>query len=186
MNQNDFSFCPICGTKKINYMENKKWKCSDCGFTLYNNVASAVGIILSDNQNNILLEVRAKEPKKGFLALPGGFCDQDETAEEAATRECKEETGFEPKKIQYLCSFPNDYEYKNIKYKTCDLFFTAKLDESSKIKTISKLIETLSKQNSEVLDFKSVNIKSQKDIDSLPLAFESARKTLSLWLEKKL
>ena len=27
--------------------------------------------------------MRGKEPKKNFLALPGGFCDPDETAEEA-------------------------------------------------------------------------------------------------------
>ena len=116
MTGNEFNFCPICSKKNISYKDGKKWFCSDCGFDLYNNVAAAVGIIISDCENNILLEKRAKNPRMGFLALPGGFCDADETAEAAAIRECREETGVIPQKISYLCSFANDYEYNNIAY----------------------------------------------------------------------
>ena len=111
----------MCSGRKIEYLNNKKWFCPDCGFDLYNNVASAVGAIISDSNGNVLFEVRAKNPRKGFLALPGGFTDQDETAEDAVRRECLEETGIEISEVKYLCSFPNDYEYKNISYKTCDL-----------------------------------------------------------------
>ena len=117
---NEFNFCPNCGTNKIKYLQNKKWFCSECGFDLYNNVASAVGVIFHDKDCNVLFEKRAKNPRKGFLALPGGFCDRDETAEQAVIRECLEETGAKPNNIKYLCSFPNDYEYKDIQYKTCD------------------------------------------------------------------
>jgi hypothetical protein len=39
---NEFNFCPNCGTNKIKYLQNKKWFCSECGFDLYNNVASAL------------------------------------------------------------------------------------------------------------------------------------------------
>ena len=81
---------------------------------MYNNVASAVGVIFHDKDCNVLFEKRAKNPRKGFLALPGGFCDRDETAEQAVLRECLEETGAKPNNIKYLCSFPNDYEYKDI------------------------------------------------------------------------
>ena len=28
---NNFSFCPKCGGRKIEYVENKKWVCPDCG-----------------------------------------------------------------------------------------------------------------------------------------------------------
>lgn len=170
---NDFIYCPICNSKNITYKDNRKWICKDCGFDLYNNVAAAVGIILTDKDKNILFEIRAKEPRKGFLAFPGGFVDPDESAEEAVKRECKEEIGVEPVNIKYICSFPNTYEYKNFIYKTCDLFFTAELAENAKIKT----------QETEVTGTKWIKIKNSEDIQKLPLAFESAKKTLEVWLK---
>ena len=173
MSMNDFNFCPKCGSKSINYVDSKKWVCPDCGFTLYNNVASAV----------VLLETRAKEPRKGFLALPGGFTDRDETAEQAAIRECFEETGLKLESVEYLCSFPNDYEYKNIAYKTCDIFFTASLPKE--FDTIAQLITTLEKQSGEVSGFSQVRITSEEELSKVPLAFASAKATLKLWLKKQ-
>ena len=129
--------------------------------------------VLTDKDKNILFEIRAKEPRKGFLAFPGGFVDPDESAEEAVKRECKEEIGVEPVNIKYICSFPNTYEYKNFIYKTCDLFFTAELAENAKIKT----------QETEVTGTKWIKIKNSEDIQKLPLAFESAKKTLEVWLK---
>lgn len=178
---NTFSFCPKCGSKKIEYIENKKWACSDCGFKLYSNVAAAVGLIIVDENDNVLFEVRAKDPKKGFLAFPGGFCNPDETAEEAALRECMEELGAEPDALSYLCSFPNTYDYKNIRYKTCDLFFVAKMHTAKS----GKLMERFKLQASEVSGLVAKSIRSEKDVDELPLAFGSAVKTLKLWLKNK-
>ena len=68
---NDFALCPECGSKKIQFVQNKKWACPDCGFDLYCNVAAAVGLIICSPDNSVLFETRAKEPRKGFLALPG-------------------------------------------------------------------------------------------------------------------
>ena len=58
---NDFNLCPNCGSKNIKNVKNRKSLCQDCGFDLYNNVASAVGLIICDKENKILLEERAKE-----------------------------------------------------------------------------------------------------------------------------
>lgn len=182
MVDNKFNFCPECGGKNIAYLNNKKWFCSDCGFDLYNNVASAVGAIISDSEGNVLFEVRAKNPRKGFLALPGGFTDQDETAEQAVVRECMEEIGVQPESVKYLCSFPNDYMYKNVAYKTCDMFFEASIPAGAG--SIPELIEKLHGQESEVSGFKCCNVKSSEDVKSLPLAFESAKKALTVWLSK--
>ena len=76
---NNFNMCPMCGSKKIECKENRKWFCPDCGFDLYCNVATAVGVIIKDKYNNVLFEIRGKEPRKGFYAVPGGFVDFDET-----------------------------------------------------------------------------------------------------------
>ena len=180
---NEFNVCPMCKSEKIQYVDGKKWLCPDCGFDLYNNVASAVGAIICDFEGNILFEVRAKNPRKGYLALPGGFCNYDESAEEAIIRECKEETGLTIDDISYLCSFPNDYEYKDIAYKTCDLFFTVPLPKDAG--TIADLIENLSEQKSEVISFKACKINSEDDIKNLPLAFQSANKALTVWLKNR-
>ena len=54
---------------------------------------------------SVLLVRRANEPFKDRWALPGGFMNIDETAEECARRELKEETGIEVGRLeQFLVS----------------------------------------------------------------------------------
>ena len=58
----------------------------------------AVDVVLFtivEDQLNVLLVERGIEPFRGSLALPGGFVLPDETLEEAALRELKEETSVE-------------------------------------------------------------------------------------------
>lgn len=181
--ENKFNMCPSCGSRKIQWRDGKKWLCPDCGFDLYNNVAAAVGIVLYDDFGNLLFEVRAKEPRKGFLCLPGGFVDPDESAEEAVIRECREEMGADISGAEFLCTFPNTYVYKNIEYKTCDIFFKAKL--SSKYKDMQDFIKTLHREESEVVGFEIHKVVTACDVEALPLAFESAHKTLLKFVEKQ-
>ena len=181
--ENKFNLCPNCGSKNIQWRNGKKWLCSDCGFDLYCNVAAAVGIVLYDDENNLLFEVRAKEPRKGFLCLPGGFVDPDERAEDAVVRECREELGAEVLGAEFLCSYPNTYVYKNIEYKTCDIFFKTKL--SSKYENMEAFVKTLHREESEVVRFEIRKVQATADVEALPLAFESAHKTLLKFLEEK-
>ena len=181
--ENKFNLCPSCGSKNIRWLDGKKWLCSDCGFDLYCNVAAAVGIVLYDDFDNLLFEVRAKEPRKGFLCLPGGFVDPDESAEDAVVRECREELGAEVLGAEFLCSYPNTYVYKNIEYKTCDIFFKTKL--SSKYENMEAFVKTLHREESEVVRFEIRKVQTAADVEALPLAFESAHKTLLKFLEEK-
>ncbi len=174
----------MCGSKKIQWRDNKKWICPDCGFDLYCNIAAAVGIVLYDDNNNVLFEVRAKEPRKGFLCLPGGFVDGGESTENAIVRECREELGAQltEDEVTYLCSFPNIYEYKNIEYKTCDIFFAAKLPAC--YKNMNDFVKFLKREESEVVRFEIHRVKTPEDVESLALAFPSARATLLKWISK--
>lgn len=174
---NRFEMCPVCGSKRV-VTHKVKWTCPDCGFDLYNNVAAAVGVIIVDDENKVVFETRAKEPRKGFLALPGGFVNPDECAEDAVVRECREEIGFEVKDPQFLCSFPNTYPYKNIVYKTCDLFFVARVP--------GRLEDYLSKMEAEAAEVTSITTRKAgtiEDVDQLPMAFESSINALKVFVK---
>ena len=56
--------------------------------------------IIIELEKGIVL-VRRKNPPRGW-ALPGGFIDYGETAEHAAIREAKEETGLEVRLVRVL------------------------------------------------------------------------------------
>ena len=56
---------------------------------------AADSVILKENQ--VLLIKRGHEPFKDMWALPGGFIEDLESAEEACIREAKEETGLDVK-----------------------------------------------------------------------------------------
>ena len=58
-----------------------------------------------NNDLNILLIKRKLEPYKDCWAFPGGFMNIDETIEECAARELKEETNFKAERMEQLMVF---------------------------------------------------------------------------------
>lgn len=54
---------------------------------------------------DLLLIRRKKDPYEGCWALPGGFVNPNETADEAAARELKEETGVDNIRVRQLRLF---------------------------------------------------------------------------------
>lgn len=118
-----FRYCPVCGSEHFVIHNEKSRHCNDCGFTYYSNPSAAsVAFIVNDN-DELLVVRRAKEPAKGTLDLPGGFCDMYETVEEGVAREVMEETGLAVTKAHYLFAIPNLYLYSGMTIHTMDMFF---------------------------------------------------------------
>ena len=125
-----FGYCPKCGSSNFNENDFKSKRCGDCGFTYYfNPLAATVGIITND-KGEVLVARRAKEPAKGTLDLPGGFCDSYETAEEGVRREIEEETGLKVSSTHYLFSIPNTYVYSGMELHTMDMFFHCTVEDA--------------------------------------------------------
>ena len=123
-----FVFCPVCGSSRFEVNNFKSKHCQDCGFTYYANPCSATAAFIVNDQEEMLVVRRAKEPAKGTLDLPGGFVDMYETVEEGMAREIREETGLEARSMSYLFSLPNLYEYSGMIIHTIDMFFRVEVD----------------------------------------------------------
>ncbi len=58
--------------------------------------------VIIDVGGRIPLIKRGSPPFKGYWAIPGGIVEEDETVEEAAVREAREETGLEIERLRLL------------------------------------------------------------------------------------
>jgi ADP-ribose pyrophosphatase YjhB (NUDIX family)/GNAT superfamily N-acetyltransferase len=83
--------------------------CPDCGFVLYRNPIPGAGVLV-EMEGGVVLIRRGHAPHIGKWALPAGFIEADESIEEAAIRECKEETGLDVELVEmfHVDSFPHD------------------------------------------------------------------------------
>jgi len=73
--------------------------CPSCGFVLFRNPVPGVGVLVEVEQGVVLVR-RGQEPFVGSWALPAGYIEEDESAEQAAIRECKEETGLDVELVE--------------------------------------------------------------------------------------
>ena len=119
-----FAHCPRCAAPAKSGAN--PFQCAACGLTYFFNPTVAAAAFVFDVAGQCLCIRRAKEPAKGKLAVPGGFIDFGETAEEALRREVREEVGLEIAELAYLGSCPNRYPYRDVVYPVVDLIFTAK------------------------------------------------------------
>ncbi|MEE8392341.1 MAG: GNAT family N-acetyltransferase [Anaerolineae bacterium] len=87
--------------------------CPACGFILYHNPVPGAGVLVEMDTcpaggDGILLVRRGQPPFVGWWALPSGYIEADESVEQAAVRECKEETGLDVELLELfgVYSFP--------------------------------------------------------------------------------
>ena len=94
---------------------------------MYVNPSAAVAAFILNENDELLVRIRATEPAKNTCDLPGGFVDDNETAEEALIRELKEELGITVDQVDYLFSLRNQYLYSGWTLPTLDLFYCVKI-----------------------------------------------------------
>lgn len=126
-----FNFCPKCGSNDFVENDFKSKRCEKCGFVYYFNPLAATVAIITNDRGEILVATRSKEPAKGTLDLPGGFCDSYETAEAGVAREVFEETGLNVVATKYLFTIPNIYNYSGMELHTMDMFFKCEVENGN-------------------------------------------------------
>lgn len=127
-----FKFCPRCGSN----FENLKThlKCPSCGLSFYINPKPCTAIILVNDKGEYLLVKRALEPAKGYWDLPGGFVEENESLEESARCELREELGVEIDALHYVGSTTELYSFQKVTYSTVAACFVAKFPDNAKLK----------------------------------------------------
>ena len=91
-----FAFCPRDGTKLVltRIDGRERPTCPTCGFADFMHVQIGANAVV-ERDGSVLLVRLNYGPRDGHWSLPGGLLENDETTEEAAIRETKEETGFD-------------------------------------------------------------------------------------------
>jgi ADP-ribose pyrophosphatase YjhB (NUDIX family) len=73
---------------------------------------SAGGVVVRGDECVVIVPVKRSQDGKRVLALPKGHLDGNETAEQAATREVREETGVEAELVERLGEVAYFYQRK--------------------------------------------------------------------------
>ena len=165
-----FRFCPSCGVEPKTVGQSP-FRCHECDFGFYFSPATAVGGIIVNEQNEMVLLVRARDPGKGKFGLPGGFADAGESLETSLVREVMEETALTVTSTEYLCSFPNTYAYRGVTVDVLDAFYICNVASLDKLKPTPDEVESffIGRPTQEILD---------------NMAFDSNRRAIELYIEK--
>lgn len=161
-------FCARCGAKN-GHPGEVPFRCSACGFANFFGPVAAVGALVTDQADRLLLVRRARSPGKGKWGLPGGFVDRFETAEVAVAREVREETNLQVIELDFLISAPNQYSYQGVVAPVIDLFFCCQVAEGE-----IQLVD------GELDQFQWVHPREEHLRE---MAFESNRQAVRAWLQ---
>jgi len=156
-----YRHCPRCAAEAMSVRGAQLVVCGACGLHLYYNPCAAVGAFLVDREDRVLFIRRAKDPAAGKLGLPGGFIDNDESAESGLRREVREEIGLEVGGLAFLCSQPNRYSFGGITYPTLDFYFIARVDTFDDARALDEV--------------QGLVVRRENEVDDDELAFPSLR-----------
>lgn len=89
-----YRFCPADGTRLEDPRPSGGTKCPLCGRSWYRHSSPAVGAVIVQD-GKALVTVRAREPEKGRIDVPGGFLQLGEHPADGLVREVREELRVE-------------------------------------------------------------------------------------------
>ncbi len=103
MIEGPIQYCPHCGSALVVQFHSGKLRptCPGCQWVYFPDPKVAVAVLVKRNEQ-VLLVQRRYDPQKDHWTLPSGFVDAGEDPQEAARRECLEETGFVIEHIHLL------------------------------------------------------------------------------------
>lgn len=128
----------------------------------------AVGALIVNDANELLVVRRSRDPGKGKWGLPGGFVDAQETVDQALRREVFEEVKLEIDSAALLTTFPNQYDYQGVVSQVIDFYFVTRSINAAAI-----VLEL-----SELDDYEWVH-PNNAPLDDM--AFDSNRRAIEFW-----
>jgi 8-oxo-dGTP diphosphatase len=157
-------FCPTCGQPVIQKEVEGRMRpfCTACDRAFFQDPKVAAAVLV-EKEGKVLLVKRANVPERGKWTLPAGFVDAGEDPQEAAKRECFEETGLHIR-IQSLL----------------DLFYGKEHERGADIVILYRgKIESGSPEAGD--DAQKAAFFGSNELP--PLAFDATRKSIQCWLE---
>lgn len=102
-------YCPVCGKKlEPSEIENHKIKQCACGYIDWDNWVNISAVSVAYNEKNEFMMVHLKGKSAGKITFPGGFRNLGESLEEAAIRECFEESGYRIHQLELYKIYTKD------------------------------------------------------------------------------
>lgn len=98
-------FCGSCGAENREISDTHHRVCPNCGREEYPRICPAMIVIITDDNNRILL-AHNKKFSAGVYSHISGFCEAGESIEETVAREVLEEVNIKIKDIVYVKSQP--------------------------------------------------------------------------------
>jgi len=133
------------------------FSCSRCNHKFYQNKEPTVAVIIPSKENEfeILMTKRNIAPHRGKFDLPGGFLEYEESPEDAAVREIKEELDLEIEINNLFTIKINEYVYQELLYLHTTIYLI-----THPIKSLPRIKDA--KENSECAFFDSRRVGEYK------------------------
>src|SRR3972149_6155762 len=169
-----YKFCPDCGGKCEKKSFEEYW-CGLCGKSFWDEPDIGAAVLVHNPEKGYLFIVEKKEPSKGLLGLPAGYVDNNETLEEGAIRECREETGIEVSDLKYSGSNIYQVELNGVEYKGVTAFFTAETRQYGKPNDSTEVEDVVWLKKEEIVLEKIGSVDSREFIRRFLSLFPSAK-----------
>lgn len=101
-------FCGRCASKMVEDTKERAMRCPQCGNLVYPRINPVVIVAIINDDDQLLVTKYAHDTYSKY-ALVAGFIEIGETAEEAAIREAKEETGLDITDVTFYKDQPWGY-----------------------------------------------------------------------------